>query len=82
MPLLCTHGNIQMSDEPVAASPAPAASAPAAAAPAPALADGIEYGMPMDRGVDDATLAAEGIGAVEASTEDLMAQLAALGGGK
>ncbi|KAG2443563.1 hypothetical protein HXX76_001915 [Chlamydomonas incerta] len=75
-----------MGDEPSGApasatSSAPAASAPAAPAPMPALADGIEYGMPVDRGVDAATLAAEGIGAVDESTEDLMAQLAALGGG-
>ncbi|PNH05745.1 Ubiquitin-like modifier-activating enzyme 5 [Tetrabaena socialis] len=63
--------------------PAPDATAPPASAPpppAPALAEGLEYSLPLERGVDAARLAAEGMGAVEASTEDLMAQLAALGG--
>jgi ubiquitin-like modifier-activating enzyme 5 len=46
----------------------------------PELAAGLEFGMPVERGVDAATLAAEGIGAVEGSVDDLMAQLSALGG--
>ncbi|KXZ47321.1 hypothetical protein GPECTOR_36g45 [Gonium pectorale] len=63
-----------------AASPA-AASAAAVAAAAP-LADGIEFSLPVDRGVDAATLEAEGIGAVGGSMGDLMAELAALSAGK
>lgn len=71
-------------DAPAASSSAPGASAPAPAAPtpAPAPAEGLEFSLPTERGVDAATLAAEGIGHVAASTDDLMAQLAALSGGK
>lgn len=76
---------MQVSDDaPAASSSAPGASAPAPAAPtpAPAPAEGLEFSLPTERGVDAATLAAEGIGHVAASTDDLMAQLAALSGGK
>ncbi len=77
------HPRVQVSDEaPGASSSAPDPSTPAPAAPAPAPAEGLEFSLPTERGVDAATLAAEGIGHVEASTDDLMAQLAALGGGK
>lgn len=57
------------------------ATGPGPEAQLPVLADGVEFSMPTDRGVDAVTLAAEGIGAVEGSADDLMAQLAALQGG-
>ena len=44
------------------------------------LAEGLQFSMPESGGVDAATLAAEGVGKVEADVGDLMAQLAALGG--
>ncbi|GIM11740.1 hypothetical protein Vretimale_15201, partial [Volvox reticuliferus] len=59
---------------PVEAAAAGGSSGPTTAT----LAAGVEFSMPTERGVDAMTLAAEGIGQVEATTEDLMQQLASL----
>ena len=45
------------------------------------LPEGVEYSMPVERGVDEETLRREAVGATDAGVDDLMAQLAALGGG-
>lgn len=47
----------------------------------PSLPQGIEYSMPVQSGVDAATLAAEGVGATDASLDELTSMLAGLGGG-
>ncbi|GLI61825.1 hypothetical protein VaNZ11_004337 [Volvox africanus] len=58
-----------------------AAAAAGTGTTAATLAAGVEFSMPTERGVDAVTLAAEGIGQVEATTEDLMQQLLSLSAG-
>ena len=96
--LLCVHvissflscvsflsvSSFQSADEEGGGAAAGGGSSHAPSAPSASLtaAEGLEFSMPHQGGVDQAQIDAEGIGEVKEGVDDLMAQLAALGGGK